>query len=232
VGVALVLGSAFWPTLDVRAYPGRTRLRMVATPGALGAGVREVPAHELGTALVETVRGPDRVRPLWEIRRWYPWFLAPLWALALLLAGGPVGRRLVGAFVLLLSLGIIALEATYLKAEYLAFLPGALGRAEVAGAWLVVITILLYRRRADRHLGAVEAAVGAQALLGFVHGVTLPATMFRQWLPGNDAGVVLEAILHNFTPAFWIGMAGMLIMSLPVYLRRTPSPEGSREEGQ
>lgn len=232
VGLLLVLGSAFWPTLDVRTYPGRTGLRLVRTPGPLRAGLREVPAHTLGTAMVTAVRGPERVRPFWESRRWYPWYLAPLWALALLCAARPASRRLVGALMLLTSFGLIAFEAAYLKAEYLAFLPGALGRAEVAGAWLFVILVLLYRRRADRHLGAVEAVCAAQALLGFIHGVTLPATMFRQWLPGNDAGLVLGAVLHNFTPAFWIGMAGMLIMSLSVYLRRAPSPEGSREEGR
>lgn len=234
VGLVLVLGSAFWPLLDVRSYPGpvlpdgTTRLTPI-TPGA-----REIPAQELGTALVESIRGPDRVTPLWSVRRWYPWYLAPVWVLALVLGSG-VGRarrRLVGVALLLLSFGVVAFEAAYLKTEYLAFFPGVVGRIELGCVWLLVIAILLYRRPADRHMGAVEASVAAQALLGFVHGITLPATMFRQWLAQRDAVVVLEAVLHNFKPAFWIGMAGMLIMALPVYLRRTAPPGGLREEGR
>ena len=152
--------------------------------------------------------------------------------LALLLSapGNRRRRRIVGGSVLLLSVGIIAFEAAYLRAEYAAFLPGTLGRVEVAGAWAFIIALLLYRRAGDRHLGAVEAVIGAQALLGFIHGLTLPATMYRQWLPGRQAGTVFDAVLQNFAPAFWIGLVGLLMMALPVYLRRAVPADGPREE--
>ncbi|MDJ0522292.1 MAG: hypothetical protein QNJ90_09485 [Planctomycetota bacterium] len=231
VGIVLVAASAFWPTLDVRAYPGHPPPPSGRT-GAILGGAREVPAHEIGTAVVEAVRGPERIQPLWESRRWYPWYLAPIWGLALLLAAGRIRRRIVGGLVLLLTVGLIAFEAAYLRAEYLAFLPGWLGRLELGGAWLFIVAVLLYRRRGDRRIGAVEATCAAQALLGFVHGLTLPATMFRQWLPGNEAQEVLGAVLHNFPAPFWIGMGGLLIMSLPVYLRRRSHGSGSREEGR
>ena len=232
VGVVLLAASAFWPAVHVCAYPAQPASDGPGWVAAIGTGVREIPAHELGTAVVESLRGPDGVGPLWDARRWYPWYLALPWVLALLLSrpGSRPRRRAVGAGALLLSVGVIAFEAAYLRAEYLAFLPGGLGRVEVAGAWLFVIGLLLYRRAADRHLGAVEATIGAQALLGLVHAVTLPATMFRSWLPGRDAGSVLAAVLHNFAPAFWIGMLALAMMAAPIYLRRTVAADGPREE--
>ena len=47
--------------------------------------------------------------------------------------------------------------AVYLDAEYLPLLSGTLGAVESALAWVFVAAILLYRRKGDRHLGAVEA---------------------------------------------------------------------------
>ncbi len=231
VGILLVAASAFLPALHVRAYPGLTGKLQAAWIAAVSPRPREVPAQELGTAVVESLNGPDAVTPLWDVRRWYPWFLAPLWALALLFSRGR-GRRWAGAGMLLLTFAIIVLEATYLRVEYLPFLSGGWGRAELAAVWLFIILVLLYRRPVDRHLGAVEAAIGAQGLLGFMHSVTLPATMFRQWLPGRDAGDVFRAVLHNFGPGFWLGMAGMLMMAAAIYLPwlRSGSQAKPREE--
>jgi len=230
VGVACVITSAFWPTLRMDVIPMPPAPSRYALTSGLVGGAAEVPAQEIGTAIVEAVRGPERTEPLWEVRRWYPWYLAPLWALALLatlgLAGARASRRrhLVGGLLLLVTGALIAFEAAYLRVEYRAFLPGTWGRIEGVGAWLFVIALLLYRRREDRHLGAVEATVGGQALLGFVHGVTLPATMARAWLPARGVRPVLEAVVQNFRPAFWLGMAGFLLLALPVLLRRTRTP--------
>jgi len=231
-GALLVAGTAFWPALHVCAYPVQAAAGGPGWIANAGSNLREIPARELGTAIVESLRGPDLVGPLWDARRWYPWYLALPWGLALLLSGpGSRGRRrLVGGGLLLLGFGLIAFEAAYLRAEYASFLPGSLGRAEVGVAWICVVALLLYRRRGDRRVAAVEASVGAQALLGFVHGLTLPATMFRQWLPGRDAGTVVAAVLRNFPPAFWIGMLGLGLIFLPVYARRPRPVDGGREE--
>ncbi len=230
VGIVLVVGSAFWPTLRLEVFPTQDDAPTQTFMASLLRGNSEVPAQELGTAVVESVRGPEHVEPLWEARRWYPWYLAPLWVLALLTTAGAGlarrdrRRRLVGGLLLLLTGGLIAFEAAYLREEYLSFLPGLFGRIEGACAWFLVVAVLLYRRRQDRHLGALEATLGAQALLGFVHALTLPATMLRIWLPGRELGAVGEAVLHNFRPAFWVGSLGLLLVALPVYLRRSGDP--------
>ncbi len=227
MGLACVIVSGFWPTLRVDVIPMPPVPAPFVLPSGREWGRSEVPAEEIGTAFVEAVRGPVDAQPLWDVRRWYPWYLGPLWALALLATLGLAHvrpsrrRRIVGALLLLVTGGLIAFEAAYLRAEYMAFLPGVWGRVECMGAWLFVVALLLYRRREDRHIGAVEATVAAQALLGFVHGVTLPATMARAWLPTRGVRPVLEAVLQNFRPAFWVGMAGFLLLALPVLLRRS-----------
>ena len=239
VGLAIMAASAFWPTLHFRSYPipgvavpeARAAHRSADPPttdrGYFMPGAREVPARELATALGETARGPSRVRPLWERRRWYPYFLLPCWILAfVLLAGtsrerGGFRRRIVGTSLWTLALVLAVFEAVYLRAEYAPFLPGFAGRAEAFLAWLLVVAILLYRRRADRALGAVEATVAAQALLSFVHALTLPSTMARGWWGNYETAAVLETVWVNFPPAFWLGCVGLLLIALPVYLRRS-----------
>ena len=116
-------------------------------------------------------------------------------------------------------------EALYLRTEYLPFAPGALGRVEGFLAWLFVLGLLLYRRPPDRRLGAVEATLAAQALLSFVHALTLPSTMARGWWGTFEAGAVLRTVWTNFPPAFWLGCSGLLLVALPVYLRRTSAGE-------
>lgn len=234
LGLALLVLSAFWPAYHFRAYPARGPLPAQAEAAPVGflvAGTRQVPAQEVGAALLAALRGPERGLALWTSRPWYPYLLVPLWLVALLLARrwgdarGDARRRRLGAGLLLISAGVAVFEAFYLRADYASFLPGWLGRAELVGAWLLILVLLFYRRRADRHLGAVEAAVAAQASLAFVHLLTLPSTMARPWVGVYDMDSVARAIWLNFPPAFWIGCVGMLLVALPVYLRRAlPSP--------
>ena len=233
VGLALVSLSAFWPVFHFRAYPVRgtsvPAIGMVysadtgprAGMGQHAWGPREVPVQEIGAAMVESARGPSRVGPFWERRRWYPYFLLPIWVLAFLLAGvGARSRRMAGGALWLLTLGVALFEAVYLRAEYAPFLQGGAGRVEGVLVWLFVLTILFYRRRADRRVGAVEATIASQALLAFVHALTLPSTMARGWLRSSDAGTVLESVWLNFPAAFWLGCTGFLVVALPMYLRR------------
>jgi hypothetical protein len=229
LGLVVLALCAFWPAYHFRAYPVRGALPQYAEAAPVGfyvADTRQVPAHEIGRALLAGVRGPERGVALWDARPWYPYVLVPLWLLALLLAGRPGDparhgrRRGVGAVLVLLATGVALLEAFYLRADYESFLPGRLGVAESLGAWFLILAMLFYRRRPDRHLGAVEAGVAAQALLAFVHLLTLPSTMARPWIGTYELGAVARAIGLNFLPAFWVGCAGMLLVALPVYLRR------------
>ena len=232
VGIAVLVATAFHPVFHFRAYPvegldvpqqGVVLTAAGAVAGAVGIppyGAREVPAQELQAAVREAVDGPARVSPFWERRRWYPYFLLPLWILALgVAAQGGRWRRMAGAGLWGLTLFLALFEALYLYTEYAPFLQGLWGRLEGFGAWCFVLAILVYRRPADRHLGAVEAAVAAQALLGFVHALTLPSTMARVWLPGFSGEAVWTAVVQNYPAPFWIGCVGLLLVALPVYLR-------------
>lgn len=241
LGLVTMTVSAFWPTYHFRTYPipGLETPPAAVMPGAQRAitgaerfyvlGTREVPAQEFGAAVVEAARGPDRLGPAWDRRRWYPYALLPLWVLALALvsgrggAPGAVRRRLVGLCLWGLTFALALFEALYLRTEYLPFAPGFLGRVEGFLAWLFVLGILLYRRPPDRRVGAVEATLAAQALLSFVHALTLPSTMARGWWGTFETGAVLATVWTNFPPAFWLGCSGMLLVALPVYLRRTPA---------
>jgi len=230
-GLFLMTLSAFGTTFHYRAYP--TAAVQVARAEAQPRvafrvmGEPEVPARILGTAIASAVKGPDHFGPVWQNRRWYPYLLLPLWIVALLLISGKAGvagtrrRRLVGEGMWLLALVIAVWEAAYLRSEYAPFLKGFLGSLEVFLTWCVVVAMIFYRRKADRHMGAVEAAVAAQGLLAFAHAMTLPSTMARGWLPAFDTATVVETVLINYPPLFWIGCAGTLMIALPVYLRKT-----------
>jgi hypothetical protein len=224
--VAVFAATAFWPTLDVCTYPRSGFAEDYARTldfGFVATAPRQVPAdlvHDLVRAESEGVVGA-----VWRRRAWYPYVLALPWALALLLVSGVGGagrRRWVGAALWLLCLAVAAFEAAYLRSDYASFLPGALGRAEAAAVWLFVVFLLFYRRKADFGLGAVEATVAAQALLGFAHLATLPSSMARAWFGTYDMDCVTRAVLGNFPPAFWIGGCALLLVALPVYLRRAP----------
>jgi hypothetical protein len=231
VGLGLFAFTALLPVFHFRAYPleglsvpaGGVFFQVDGASAGVGfhaAGEREVPTQELGAALMEAVRGPGRVAPFWERRRWYPYFLLPLWILALVLAQRvPRLRRTVGLSLWVLALGLAGFEAAYLRAEYAPFLTGLGGRIEGVSVWLFVLAVLFYRRPRDRRPGAVEATVASQALLGFAHALTLPSTMARGWWGAFETDAVLAAVGQNFPPAFWLGCAGLLLTALPVYLR-------------
>ena len=237
IGLALLAVTSFWPTFHFTAHPLGT-LRVDHPPSEPVddrfplAGGRDVPAESLVAAASAATVQATWWEPFWAVRRWYPWFLWPVWALALLLTGGTSrgGRRrtVIGLGMLLFTLALLAFEAAYLRAEYVAFLPGALGRAEALAAWLLVACLLLWRRASDRHLGALEATVAAHALLGCAHALTLPSTMARQWWGDHGADRVIAAVWANFPPAFWMGLGALALVAAPVYLRRTGDrPAGS-----
>ncbi|MDA1195960.1 MAG: hypothetical protein O2894_12350 [Planctomycetota bacterium] len=221
LGLTLVLVSAFGVTSHFVAYPAASATSAAPTVRVHVAGGSEVPARELSQALVSSAGFAES---LWEARRWYPWYLVVLWIVALAWARAKPGRRrLAGGVLLATSLGLLAFEAAYLHAEYLPFLSGVAGQIEGVCAWLFVAAILLWRRRADRTLGAMEATIASQALLGFVHALTLPATMARGWMEQHDLARVGAAVWVNFPVAFWIGTAGLLLAALPAYLRPADS---------
>ena len=85
-------------------------------------------------------------------------------------------------------------------------------------AWLFVVGLLVYRRRAFRHVGAVEAAVAAQALLAFVHCLTLPATQARGLAGALPFADVVGAVTTNFLPGFWVACVGLVLVALPAYV--------------
>lgn len=227
LAVLLFLGTAFVPLHVPEQHPLALARGLPPRPPALPAPAlaAAIPARDLcDAALLDLTTGAPGSR-LWEVRRWYPYALAPLWLVALLLVGvgGPAAERRrawVGPGLVLVSVALVVLEACYLGAEYLAILPGVWGRIEVVFAWLVVVGILSWRRPPDRALGAVEAHVGAQALLCLVHLFTLPSSEARGWIGAYAWGDILGALGVNFRPAFWLACLGLTLASASTYLTR------------
>ena len=194
-----------------------------------------VPARDLGAAIVWSLDG--EMTSLWRHRPWYPWLLLPFWVGALFLVASPratARRRAVGWLLLVLSGTLAVLEAFYLRADYAAFLPGDFGRAETFLAWVFVAGILVFRRRAFRRVEAVEAVVVSQALLAFVHCMTLPATEARGWVGILPLADVVDTVTTNFPLGFWVACLGLFLAALPAYVgaagdqgRQTPSTRSS-----
>ncbi len=224
LGIVLVGVCGFFPTMRYERHPRLGTLTATyyeVSAGTYIGGTDQVPAPLLRSAVGPIFTSPPKYEALWMQRAWYPFLLVPVWLLALLLVRF---RRIVGAALVLLSLGLVFFEAVYLRSDYAPFLPLPIGVVEGAFAWVVIVIILFWRRRADRALGAVEATVAAQALLCFAHFMTLPMTMARPWLPDYPLRDVAEAVFANFPPAFWIACGGLLLIALPVYLRRAQGP--------
>ncbi|MFM8387569.1 MAG: hypothetical protein ACKOCB_12230 [Planctomycetia bacterium] len=214
----LVVAVAGWLPLHERvAWPGQ--------PALASRSERQESAGEvLALALCEGLAQGRTAQRLWEARRWYPFALVLPWSLALLaVAWRPGWRTAVGTALMVLALGLCVLEACYLAVEYEPLLPRLLGGLEGVIAWLVVVALLFARRRGDRSLGAVEAHVASQALLGWLHLLTLPATQARGWLGEHGLGEVAGAVAANFQPAFWCALLGLLAMWLPACTRRLPA---------
>ena len=228
LGLVVFLGASFWPAQGPLRHPlgiGQDlppRAPRTPVPGEPPSRI-DIPASELGAALRADLASGRLGEQLWQARRWYPQGLAPLWILALLAVLGSADRArrrrvIVGGALLVLALALALLEACYLGVEYLSLLPATFGRVEVLLVWFVVVAILFLRRRGSGGVGAVEAHIGAQALLGFVHMLTLPATQARFWLDKFPLGEVLAAVGTNFRPAFWISCGALLLAAAPAYL--------------
>lgn len=220
LGLAIVVCSSFGAHFELRARPG-------LPPASSVRERQEVPAAVLGVALKADLAVTSTAQPpgsrLWEARRWYPYLLVPFWALALAWAAWkPRARRGVGLALLALTCGLAVLEAFYLAVEYAPLLPEVFGHAEALIAWGIVATVLLWRRAPDRSFAAVEAHVASQALLSWLHFLTLPATQARCWLDRHSVDDVACAVGTNFGAPFWWGIAGLVLLSLPVYLRPAP----------
>jgi|GEM_PF-4507428 len=226
LGLLIFAAAAFFPGHTNLQHP--SRLLPIAREKAAAAAQSEIPAQ----VLVEAVRSDlERGRPgarLWEVRRWYPFGLAPLWLAALLaVALWPRLRRLVGWALLSLALALAVLEAFYLGVEYAPLLPQVLGWGETLLVWVAVVLVLFVRRPTDRGVGAVEAHVAAQALLGWFHLLTLPSSEARIRWGTHSLGEMATSLTTNFRPAFWAALAGLMLAFLPVYLRRARRPLAS-----
>lgn len=214
LGLLVVALAAFLPHHERLARPGQAPLPSRAER-------QERPAEVLASALGRDLAEGSAGRHLWEARRWYPYVLVLLWALALgLAAWRPAWRTGVGTGLMLVALALAVLEACYLAVEYEPLLPHLLGPVEGLLAWALVLAVLFARRAPDRSLGAVEAHVAAQALLSWLHLLTLPATEARCWLGEHGTLAVAGAVCANFQPAFWAAVLGLLAMWLPTCLRR------------
>lgn len=220
VGIAALAVCAFFPTMRYERHPGIGRLASThyeISAGTFVGGTDQVPSHVLRAALAAVVDAPPRYERLWHARAWYPFLLAPIWLLALLLIRF---RTIVGWALLLLAVGLAVFEAIYLRSDYASFLPPPMGVVEAVAAWIAIVAILFWRRKPDRRIAAVEAAVAAQALLCVAHLLTLPLTMARPWLADYPFGDVAAAVVTNFPPAFWSACAALLVVAVPVYVRR------------
>jgi hypothetical protein len=237
VGLALLAISACLPAFPFRLespglaphlQPGEAAIVMIGPPGAV-----RVPADDIVSGMTNWVfEGEPPAAALWALRPMYAYALLPIWCLALVLARAT--RRGAGAALWVVTGALIVLEASYLSSDYLSFAPGGFGRFEMAFVWCVVVATLVYRRRVDRRLDAVGATVGSQALLGLMHGWTLPSTYARDLFFNVPFGTLVERVVAVFAPGFWIGMAGLALVALPGYVgprRYEPAvtASGSRE---
>ncbi|MEZ6025224.1 MAG: hypothetical protein R3E85_03460 [Planctomycetota bacterium] len=205
---AVLLAAGLGVSLRARGLPYQDGAAAPRAP------VREhVPLAELGRA-ARTAWTDGDVEPLWASRLWYPYALAPLWVLALLLGGGaPHGlrRKLAGGLLVLVTLAVIPLEAAYLSNDYVAFLPPPFGDAEGVVVFVCVLFVLLARRPRDRHLAAVEGHVAAQALLSFLHMLTIPGTFARRWIEdGADVHAATTSLVEAFPLPFVVATAAFL----------------------
>ncbi|MDJ0972944.1 MAG: hypothetical protein QNJ98_00615 [Planctomycetota bacterium] len=228
IGILLVVVSAALPAFAWKT--GRPFLPGTWVPTAgqvilVGEGSRQrTPAVEVGRGVMESLGAGagGGAEALWRRRPIYAYALVPFWILGLLMARRH--RRAAGALLWLLTLGVVVLEALYLQSDYRPFFPKLLGSLETGIAWCVVCAMLVFRRPADRQLGAVESTVAAQALLAFVHGLTLPCTHVRDYVDHLTFAQLAERVGDAFAPGFWIGMAGFLLIAIPGYV-------GSRSSG-
>ncbi len=161
-------------------------------------------------------------KAVWRVREWYPYLLLPFWLVALALAASS-GRleRAAGWGCLALTLALAVFETIYVTRTYVGFLPQSARAFEVGFVCLVVVAVLFLRRH--RSLLDPAATVSAQALLAFLHGLTFPGHDVRVWVDdGASLSGILGSLLHDYRPAFWLALAGLLVAAVPAYLRASP----------
>lgn len=221
VGLAFVVVSAAlpligWqigtPGLPQALQPGSSRIVLVGPPNAV-----RTPGPEILSAVGEWFDGSPASESLWSRRPIYAYALLPIWIVLLLLARRR--PRTAGVLGWASIVAVIVLEAAYLKSDYQPFFPAILGNLETGIAWCVVVAMLVWRRAPYRNLGAVEATIAAQALLSFVHGLTLPGMVVRDWYEGELSPVV-RSVLEEFQAGYWIGMVGFLLIAVTGYVGR------------
>jgi len=224
--VAVLLAAGLFVSLRAAGLPYQDG---AAPPDAPAR--EHVPLRELSEAAHAAGADGD-VEPLWAARLWYPYALAPLWALALLLGGPPGSRRrpLAGGLLVLVTLAVVPLEAAYLATDYVAFLPAPFGDAEGVVVFVAVLFVLLARRPRDRHVAAVEGHVAAQALLAFLHMLTVPGTFARRWMEdGADVRTATARLLEAFPVPFTVATAAFLGIALVAFFG--PRPTGAPGPG-
>ena len=227
--VLLLLAACFLAAgcAVVMRLPGMPYQEGVADP-LVQAAEAHVPVAALGRG-ARAAWAAGELGPLWDVRLWYPWLLAPLWLLALVVGhpSHPRLRQLAGGLLVLATCGVVAVEGAYLACDYEPFLPEPWGDAEGVVVFAAVLFVLLARRPVDRRLDGVEGHVGAHAWLAFLHLATLPSTFARRWWQaGADGGTILARLLDGFPPPFLAALACSLALGLVVLLRRAEVPRG------
>lgn len=216
----VVLAAGAFPSFAVPGTPYRDGVAPAAAPCVFGT-----PLADLVGGVRDACSPSGEWGHLWALRLWYPYALAAVWVLAALAVYGTRGRvehlrrRVVGAVLAIVTVGVVALEATYLASDYEPLSRGVWADVEHVAAFVAVLTVLLLRRPADRHLGAVEGTIGAQALLCVLHLLTLPSTYARRWFEGGEAVPAIVARLGDGFPLpFWLASAACLAAAGVVWL--------------
>jgi hypothetical protein len=230
-GLLLFLATLAMPIHGCRAHPrdfepsAQARAPKEAAPREIPPAWRKIEARARSGWVRDGAWGA-----VWSARAWYPYFLAPVWVAALLLARrGASARRAVARSLLVLSAAIAAFEARYLWTEYDELFRGLPQGLETGVAWLLVCAVLFWRplRRED----PVGATVSAQALLGTLHAFTFLFQDARLWLSqGHGAGPIARALLANYQPGYWLAVAGLALAAAPGYaplLARARVPRAS-----
>lgn len=222
VGLAIVLLSGVLPHFAYRlGRPGVERrlgwdpshqVVLIGDPDA----AQRTPYRDLGQGAWAALVGDEGVlTALWHRRVVYPYALVPLWIALLLLARRRT--RLASWLGMALGVGIVVLEAAYLRSDYLELSPHVLGRLEVGIIWsAIVLLVLVIPWRSGRR---PEAILGAHGALALLHALTLPCTAIRDRIPDHGVGELLGMIAERFGPGFWLGLLGTSVMALALFTR-------------
>jgi len=221
-GLAIVVLSGVLPHFAYRlGRPGVERrlgwdpsheVVLIGDPEA----AQRTPYVDLGQGAWAALAGNEGVLPaLWHRRVVYPYALVPLWIGLLLLARRRAKLASWGG--LALGVGIVVLEAAYVRSDYLELAPHILGRLEVGVIWsAIVLLVLVIPWRSGRRL---EVSLGAQGALALLHALTLPCTSVRDRVSDHGLGELLGMIAERFGAGFWLGLLGTGVMALALFAR-------------